>query len=123
MCIRDRFEPGLEHALYPNNKYDSGTTCCDLDPAAPDFAAHPLAKPLFEGGRFQQAILGPGDVLYCPRGWFHHVRCVEPSISVNIFASSVREWLWWGVPRQLLEWGHSMGFVGRDNCVCHRSKL
>ena len=30
-----------------------------------------------------EATLSPGDALYIPRGWWHHVRSVESGISVN----------------------------------------
>eukprot|EP00658_Telonema_sp_P-2_P060394 TRINITY_DN49319_c0_g1_i1.p1 TRINITY_DN49319_c0_g1~~TRINITY_DN49319_c0_g1_i1.p1 ORF type:complete len:276 (+),score=41.01 TRINITY_DN49319_c0_g1_i1:188-1015(+) len=115
------FPPSQIGALYPNDKYDSGTTCCDLDPIAPDLERHPNAGGLFRGEeRYFEAVLDPGDVLYCPKGWFHHVRCAEPSISVNIFVSTWREWVWWGLPRMALECGHWLGLVGRGNCVCHQ---
>lgn len=117
------FAPDLVHRLYPNTKYDSGTVCCDLDPLCPDFERHPLAREVFEGRQYQRAELQPGDVLYCPRGWFHHVAAESASISVNVFASSIGEWLWWGVPRKVLEIAHQVGLIGRGNCVCHASSI
>jgi ribosomal protein L16 Arg81 hydroxylase len=42
------------------------------------------------------AELGPGDVIYIPRGWWHHVRTLDLSISVNF---------WWarGMRRLLVQ--------------------
>jgi lysine-specific demethylase 8 len=48
---------------------------------APDLARFP---------RFRDACplrvdLAPGDVLFIPRGWWHHFETLEPSIAVNFF--------------------------------------
>ena len=34
---------------------------------------------------FEDVILKPGDALFIPRGWFHYVQSVSPSISVNMW--------------------------------------
>ena len=39
--------------------------------------AHP------EGVAFLQATLHPGDALYIPKKWYHYIRTVETSVSVN----------------------------------------
>mmetsp|Transcript_12556 Transcript_12556/g.33619 ORF Transcript_12556/g.33619 Transcript_12556/m.33619 type:complete len:373 (+) Transcript_12556:53-1171(+) len=36
-------------------------------------------------GRSMRAYLRPGDVLYIPPLWYHHVRSLEASVSVNVF--------------------------------------
>ena len=36
--------PCHRDALYPNNKYDSGTRCCDVSMDEPDLVAHPLFR-------------------------------------------------------------------------------
>ena len=35
------------------------------------------------GVSFLQTILHPGDALYIPKKWFHHIRTVETSVSIN----------------------------------------
>ena len=32
-----------------------------------------------------EAVLGPGDALYVPKGWWHYVRSLSPSFSVSFW--------------------------------------
>jgi hypothetical protein len=40
-----------------------------------------------------EVVLEPGQVLYLPPYWFHHVEAVDASISVNIWTDSRLQWL------------------------------
>ena len=109
------FEPGEREHLYVNDKYDSGTECCDVDPSSPDLAAHPLfarARPPWS------ATLSEGDVLLIPKFWYHHVTSLSPTISVNLFFSTAREFAAHGLVRHAREVLHAVGLLGRGNCVC-----
>ena len=46
---------------------------------APDYDRFPR----FREVRLREARLGPGDALYLPSQWWHFVRSLEPSISIN----------------------------------------
>ena len=35
--------------------------------------------------RGTQVVLGPGETLFIPRGWWHYARALEPSFSVNFW--------------------------------------
>jgi lysine-specific demethylase 8 len=48
---------------------------------APDVARFPLALE----AKYVDVVLGPGDSLYMPSGWWHYVRSLTPSISVNFW--------------------------------------
>jgi hypothetical protein len=39
--------------------------------------------PLFRNVRFASVEIGPGDLLFVPVGWWHHVRTLETSISLS----------------------------------------
>ncbi len=51
----------------------------------PDTRAHPrgaeLPAPL-------RAVLRPGDAIFIPAFWFHHVTSLSPSVSLNVFSES-----------------------------------
>lgn len=61
-----------------------------FDPEAPNFNDFPLArqaKPI-------ECVVQPGELLYLPAGWFHHVRALEDSLSTNRWARDVPLALW-----------------------------
>ena len=39
--------------------------------------------PLLAEATFTEAVLGPGDALFIPAGWWHYVRSLSTSFSVN----------------------------------------
>jgi lysine-specific demethylase 8 len=41
--------------------------------------------PLFRQARLQEAIVGPGDMLFIPGNYWHHVRALERSISLSFW--------------------------------------
>jgi lysine-specific demethylase 8 len=84
--------PQQSACVYPNSFFDGVPNGCRVDVERPDYARFPRLR---EAEMFV-AELGPGDVLYIPRGWWHHVRTLELGISVNF---------WWarGVRRLLVQ--------------------
>lgn len=66
--------PYLTHLVYNETGVYS-----EVDVENPDFHRHPRfrdVKPL-------QIVLEPGEVLFIPVGWWHHVRALDISISVS----------------------------------------
>lgn len=51
----------------------------DIDPLAPDFDRFPG----FEGVQQHHVTVGPGEALFIPVGWWHHVTGLETSISIS----------------------------------------
>ncbi len=84
--------PHQSACVYPNSFFDSVPNGCRVDIERPDHARFPRLR---EAVMFV-AELDPGDVIYIPRGWWHHVRTLDLSISVNF---------WWarGVRRMLVQ--------------------
>jgi hypothetical protein len=47
--------------------------------------------PLFESVRGLEVTLSPGDFLYIPAFWFHHVQALDHSVSVSMYTPSVEK--------------------------------
>jgi mannose-6-phosphate isomerase-like protein (cupin superfamily) len=78
------FPPDQVANLYvgPFEFTPAGTPASLIDPEAPDLDRFPLAAEAMAGAR--TAELGPGDAIYIPHMWWHHVRSFdELSILVN----------------------------------------
>lgn len=110
------FAPEQRTLLYPNEKYDPATECCEVDALSPDLDRFPL----FASADGQFAELSRGQALFIPRGWYHQVLGLENNISVNCFFFTYLEFLTkdlfrYRVPRLL----HELGVYKRGNCVCH----
>lgn len=45
--------------------------------------ADPVEFPAFQRARVIECVLEPGDMLYLPCGWFHHVENLSPSCAIN----------------------------------------
>ncbi len=66
---------------------NGGLEGCDFDPSNPNFEEFPAAKHV----SFFAVHLKPGDLLFLPEGWFHQVRSLTSSLSINFWVNSVRE--------------------------------
>lgn len=63
--------------------------------------------------------LEPGDVLYIPKGWWHQVKSLDPSISIASFMVSSREGWTVGLWEEIRKYIHDKGFYKKGNCTCH----
>ncbi|KAK3261393.1 hypothetical protein CYMTET_29699, partial [Cymbomonas tetramitiformis] len=69
--------------LYPEVK-SGNTTTNRFSPIridSPDFEKYPL----FAQAKYTEVILGPGDMLYMPKGIWHYVRSLSTSFSINFW--------------------------------------
>jgi hypothetical protein len=112
------FSPGQRELLYPNNKYDPATECCDVDATQPDYNRHPK----FSGARGMKVEISKGQALFIPKGWYHQVVGLENNISINCFFFSymnlvTTDLIHYRIPKIL----HDLGLYRRGNCVCHNS--
>lgn len=84
--------PRHSASLYPHGVFDTFPNGCRADIEHPDFVRFPLLR------RVETVVaeLEPGDAIYIPRRWWHHVRTLELSASVNY---------WWanGARRALIQ--------------------
>jgi Cupin-like domain len=66
----------------------------DVDPLMPDLDRFPR----FRGVRQYQITVGPGEALFIPVGWWHHVTALEQSISVSSTSLVFRNKVEWSNP-------------------------
>jgi len=95
-------------------KYDPNGHPCAIDADAWDRAAHPR----FADARAQYVVLEPGDSVFMPGGWFHYVRALDPSLSVNCLGYTPRQLMFDKVGDQVRRILHNTVLRRRD-CTCH----
>ncbi|MBV9787980.1 MAG: cupin-like domain-containing protein [Chloroflexi bacterium] len=75
------FSPEETAYLYPHPVHSAHANISTVDVDKPDLGSFPdfaSAQPI-------AGIVGPGDLLYLPSRWWHHVRSLDDSISVNFW--------------------------------------
>ena len=85
------FPPDAEPNLYmgPSHPTPAGTPVSMVHLTAPDLNRFPRFAEALE--RAQEAELGPGDAIFIPRDWYHHVEALEPfNMLVNYWWSDSR---------------------------------
>lgn len=109
------YSPQNDPFVYPSRKYDYGATLSYIDAEAPDYDRYPL----FRKAAAEEVLLGPGELLFIPIGWWHQVRSLDPSISVSCFAQSYLEYCL-TIPESVRWWLHKLRLLGwREGCTCH----
>jgi len=107
--------PEFNKYMYISDKFERISTTSEID----------LKKvksnkfPLFKKAKVIKVYLKKGDLIYIPRGWWHYVKSLEPSIGVSFHFWSFRN-----VFRDLLYetikvFLHDVGLLKRNNCSCH----
>jgi quercetin dioxygenase-like cupin family protein len=72
------FPPESEQDLYlgPSHPTPAGTPVSMVHMTAPDLKLYPRFASALEAG--EEAELAPGDAIFIPKDWFHHVEALEP---------------------------------------------
>lgn len=82
------FPPEEGPKLYPEGMTELGVDMSNtsrVDFAYATRTAHYNEYPLFRMAQYQEVILGPGDCLYIPVGWWHFVESLTISFSVSFW--------------------------------------
>jgi len=106
--------PDQADRVYKTKKYDPNGHACAINADDWDRAAFPK----FAEVEAHYVVLGPGDALFIPGGWFHYVRSLETSISVNTLGYTAKQMIVdksIDLARRAL---HNVGLLG-DTCTCH----
>jgi hypothetical protein len=95
------FPPDQFANLYlgPLDNTPAGRAVSMVDFAAPDFVAHPKFRDALTHA--QVAELGPGDAIFIPSMWYHHVEGLDPfNVLINYWWRETPGWL--GQPEDAL---------------------
>jgi len=118
------FPPEDSKHLYPAGTHEYEGTFSRIHVEAPDLERYP---------RFQQTtpytlVTRPGDVLVLPEGWWHYVKCLEPSATLS--TTPYRGWktalpsrtrageLIANVAERVKHWAHRRLGYRRNSCTC-----
>lgn len=108
--------PSSSKAMYPSSKYDYRSTLSEVEPNSWDSNRHPL----FATVRPIEIVLKPGQMLFIPRGWWHRVLSLTPSISINAFGHDLSGLLLYQSRATCLHALHQLGLYARKDCTCHK---
>lgn len=75
------YAPAASPWLYSNGFSSALPNFSRFDPERPDYASLPLSREV----QPLEIVLGPGDALYLPSRWWHQVRALEVSASLNFW--------------------------------------
>ncbi|MCC6846895.1 MAG: cupin-like domain-containing protein [Deltaproteobacteria bacterium] len=71
--------------MYSRGIFSGMPNFSSVDPEAPDDERYPR----FRGKRAVGGVVGEGETLFIPHGWWHHTRALDDTVAVNF---------WWGGP-------------------------
>lgn len=106
--------PAQSQLVYRHRKYDPNGIACAVDADQWDPEAHPL----FANTKAFYVVLEPGDSVFIPGKWFHYVRSLDASISVNHLGYTVSQLTLGKAGDQVRRFLHNHGLYG-STCTCH----
>ncbi|MCV6637558.1 cupin-like domain-containing protein [Candidatus Albibeggiatoa sp. nov. NOAA] len=107
--------PEFTPNMYPNKKYDAGTLASSVDADNYDAERYPL----FKQAQIHYTTLAPGELLYIPYGWWHYLKSLDPSISINCFGWTLKGMCVDLQVKKLKKLLHRFNLYGRHDCTCH----
>ena len=100
--------------MYPAKRFDQGTMSSEMDVDHYDAARFPL----FEKAKEYRVVVHPGEMLFIPRGWWHHVRSLDKSISVSNMSYDAKGIVVDLLSQRVKQALHDVGLY-RVPCTCH----
>ncbi len=109
--------PMYTRSMYPSHKYEFGSRFSSVDADHIDLVKFP------KFAQTQESVteLSPGEMLFIPYGWWHYVKSLSNSISVNNFGISLKNYLYDGTIEGIKYLLHKCNLYGRE-CTCHAWK-
>jgi ribosomal protein L16 Arg81 hydroxylase len=106
--------PADSKFMYPSKRFDQGTMSSEMDVDNLDTERFPLFKRATE----YRVVIRPGEMLFIPRGWWHHVRSLDKSISVSNISYDAKGVVVDLLSERLKQVLHDVGLY-RVPCTCH----
>ena len=100
--------------MYPSKRFDQGTMSSEMDVDNLDEQKYPL----FAQATEYRVIIQPGEMLFIPRGWWHHVRSLDKSISVSNISYDAKGFIVDLLSERIKQVLHDLG-IYRVPCTCH----
>lgn len=100
--------------MYPSKRFDQGTMSSDMDVDNLDEQKFPL----FAKATEYRVIIHPGEMLFIPRGWWHHVKSLDKSISVSNITYDAKGFVVDLLSERVKQVLHDVGLY-RVPCTCH----
>lgn len=111
--------PAEEEAhMAPSKKYDWGATLSTINIAR--FHENPGQLHALEKARGLYARVEEGDALFIPKGTWHAVVSLAPSISLAVFGLTAAEIVFDGIPTATKDLLHNMHLYRWGHCICHK---
>ncbi|MEO9511681.1 MAG: cupin-like domain-containing protein [Flavobacteriaceae bacterium] len=108
--------PKFNNKVYPSKRYDREAGVSQVDFESFDEEKYPRFKDV----EFYKVTLEPGDVLFIPGKWWHYVKSIEKSISVNNFGYSLYDKLFMLPVENFKAFLHRRGYYRKNDCTCHQ---
>lgn len=113
------FPPSESGHMATTRKFDWGATCSGVNVA--NLAGEPPCKRAsFAKARGIHARLEPGDSLFVPKGYWHSVVALSPSVSISVFGMTALEQATRGLLINFLYLVHAMGLYRWGWCTVRR---
>lgn len=106
--------PSDTQYMYVSKKFDQGTLISQVDLLKVDDSKYPL----FAKVRHADITLHPGEMIFIPRGWWHHVQSLDKSISVSNITYDFKGVLVDALPHRIKQRLHDIG-LWKCECTCH----
>lgn len=101
--------------MYQSEKFEPGSILSEIDLENFDKDKFPL----FQKADIYYVEIGPGEMVFNPKNFWHCVYSTDTSISVNCFSYSNYDLVEGKLNSFLKVSLHNMGLYGTKNCVCH----
>lgn len=112
------FDPSQSPLMSQSKKYDWGATLSDIDISRWSEQRELFEK--FSNAHGRYARVEAGDALFIPRGHWHSVVALEPSVSLAVFGLTPAEIIFRGGRSEFWALLHKLGLYANNRCTCHK---